>query len=533
MSRRYSRNEKEKWVPSSNKEAKRSPVRIPPNNNDNLIAAHRLTVIGRVTNPLLQRPRAVIDFLPQVWNLEGRVTGRDLGPEKFQMRFLSEEDIEAVLNKGPYHYKKWMILLQRWEPVISESFPSNISFWLRVHDLPLHYWDDITLNAIGGELGLVSDRVATDARVRVNMNGLLPLIMKLEIRLPSDEITTVEFEYLKIEKHCFTCFSLFHEEIDCPVRPRNPLPPKERKIGITQRVALQRIEADKKRHDDRRGYSRYQNNPRSSHTWQEEYRDHRSYSSREEYRRAPPHGRDSREPHWNPISERSRSNKESSLNKLSSGKIVSSREKPSSRCLVIGPSGDNTSRLIGSQSSHTPPPRPLRERLEYPTEPSSERTLSTSRERRSALARISEPDLRDKLQSSSPYNMEIDDSQGRVVPAPRASATLRIQEPEMDDNVNVNITIPASLQRSAGKRRVPSARKKVPRSPLQSLRLKKTIIAKSQVPARRRLCKDKDYTLPCNKAGPSVIPRSSVTRSQRQNRTEGQDFHPPPPPPLP
>ncbi|CAN6858626.1 unnamed protein product, partial [Brassica oleracea] len=249
------------------------------------------------------------------------------------------------------------------------------------------------------------------------MNGLLPLIMKLEIRLPSDEITTVEFEYLKIEKHCFTCFSLFHEEIDCPVRPRNPLPPKERKIGITQRVALQRIEADKKRHDDRRGYSRYQHNPRSSHTWQEEYRDHRSYSSREEYRRAPPHGRDSREPHWNPISERSRSNKESSLNKLSSGKI----------------------------SSHTPPPRPLRERLEYPTEPSSERTLSTSRERRSALARISEPDLRDKLQSSSPYNMEIDDSQGRVVPAPRASATLRIQESEMDDNVDVNITIPASL----------------------------------------------------------------------------------------
>ncbi|CAN7004109.1 unnamed protein product [Brassica oleracea var. botrytis] len=98
--------------------------------------------------------------------------------------------------------------------------------------------------------------------------------------------------------------------------------------------------------------------------------------------------------------------------------------------------------------------------------------------------------------------MEIDDSQGRVVPAPRASATLRIQESEMDDNVNVNITIPASLQRSTGKRRVPSARKKVPRSPLQSLRLKKTIIAKSQVPARRRLCKDKDYTLPCNKAGP-------------------------------
>lgn len=86
---------------------------------------------------------------------------------------------------------------------------------------------------------MVTDCVATDARFRVNLNGLIPLTMKLEVRLPSDEITTVEFEYLKIEKHCFTCFSLFHEEIDCPSKPRIYIPPKERKLGITQRIALQ------------------------------------------------------------------------------------------------------------------------------------------------------------------------------------------------------------------------------------------------------------------------------------------------------
>nr|VDD32898.1 unnamed protein product [Brassica oleracea] len=77
--------------------------------------------------------------------------------------------------------------------------------------------------------------------------------MNLEIRLPSEDIITVEFEYLKIKKHCFVCFSLFHEEMDCPSKPRYLPPPKERKLGITQRIALQRIEAEKKRHDDRRG----------------------------------------------------------------------------------------------------------------------------------------------------------------------------------------------------------------------------------------------------------------------------------------
>lgn len=256
MARRFSRHEKEKWVQTENREPKRSPIRIPPRDNTNLIEANRLTIIGRVTNPMLQRPRSVIDFLPQIWNLEGRVARRELGPDKFQFRFESEADLVTVLNKGPYHYKRWMLLLQRWEPIVSESFPSSIAFWIRIHDLPLHFWDDETLDIIGKELGPVKDKVAKDARIRVEFNGLLPLEMNLEIRLPSDEVLLVEFEYLKIEKHCFVCFSLLHEESTCPVKPRNLPPPKERKLGITQRLALQRIEAEKQRHDDRRGYIR-------------------------------------------------------------------------------------------------------------------------------------------------------------------------------------------------------------------------------------------------------------------------------------
>ncbi|CAN7064078.1 unnamed protein product, partial [Brassica oleracea var. botrytis] len=86
------------------------------------------------------------------------------------------------------------------------------------------------------------------------MNGLQPLVMRAEIELPTDDITEVEFEYTKIEKHCFTCFSLFHEESTCPQRDPNAPPPKDRILGITQQIALQWIESEKRRHDDRRGY---------------------------------------------------------------------------------------------------------------------------------------------------------------------------------------------------------------------------------------------------------------------------------------
>lgn len=138
MAHRYSRSEKGKWT-AAPIPAKRPPLRIPATDNNGLIAANKLTLIGRLTNPILQRTRAVIDFLPQVWNFEGIVEGRELGPEKFQMRFQAEDELERVLLKGPYHYKRWMLILQKWEPIISENFPSTISFWIRIHDIPLHY----------------------------------------------------------------------------------------------------------------------------------------------------------------------------------------------------------------------------------------------------------------------------------------------------------------------------------------------------------------------------------------------------------
>lgn len=205
--------------------------------------------------------------------------------------------------------------------------------------------------------------------------------------------------------------------------------------------------------------------------------------------------------------------------------------------------GGNTSKAIGSQSSHTPPPRPVRERMEFPNEISSERTLSTSRERLSALARIAEPDLRhtspriftrrislpprehNERGSGSDHRGETEDSSSQRVPA-----SLRLQEPPPQVD-SVNITIPPTQSKAAGIREVAvTPRKRVLRSPMQALKLRKTSGVKSSKPARRKLGLDKDYNLPCNKARSTIIPRSTITRSQQRKQKEGQDFHPPPPP---
>ncbi|KAH0904653.1 hypothetical protein HID58_044156 [Brassica napus] len=59
MARRFSHSEKEKWISSSSRQAKKAPIKIPAVNCETLIDEHRFTLVGRVTNPAIQKSRAL------------------------------------------------------------------------------------------------------------------------------------------------------------------------------------------------------------------------------------------------------------------------------------------------------------------------------------------------------------------------------------------------------------------------------------------------------------------------------------------
>lgn len=254
MAHRYSRSEKGKWTEDSTRSERRRPIIIPQSDNADLIEENKLTLIGRVTNPAVQKTQWVVDWLIQYWNVEGELTGRELGPELFQIRFSSEEALQSVLRKGPYHYKRWMILLQRWEPVVSNSFPRMIAFWIRIHDLPLHFWKDETLEAIAKGLGSRLDKDVEHGRIRILIDGLKNLEMELPLQLPSGEVITVNLEYEKLEKHCFICYSLCHEKDSCPRnkdKEISKIPPQ----GISQQNTLRKLEEYHRNLDSRRANS--------------------------------------------------------------------------------------------------------------------------------------------------------------------------------------------------------------------------------------------------------------------------------------
>ncbi|KAL0656170.1 hypothetical protein Bca4012_076754 [Brassica carinata] len=485
MARRFSRSEKGKWQATTELPAKRAPVRILANDCEDLVEANRLTVIGRLTNPIIQKPRAVIDFMAQC----------------------SVKDVK-------------------------------------------------------------------EAKIWVEVDGLNPLVMKLEIELPTEDVTEVEFEYIKIEKHCFTCFSLFHEETDCPHRPLHAPPPKDRILGITQSIALQRIEAEKRRHDERRGYRRTDDSrqfsrnsnvnfsqrdrapERNFHSRGDELRSDQSFMARAQrsnsgYHRTVAPSLQYRVVEKSRLSSGSSTPQPNTIPRPTGVEVAEIGPITHSGGIQHAPTPMETSpaRNIkdrlgvqeneGGSRSHasrreSSTPRSLKDRLGN-LSAGKDKSQSSSRERRSALERLAEPNnSRDSTSRRPPSfasgRLQIEEptekgtSHNALVeankPAPdqnRVPASRRIRD------INTPISrsrqpIPVAPQSKAVSKRRVSSRKRVTRSPLQTLVSRKSTTGHSSTSTRRRLVVEKDPNLPCNKAGTTLVSREEFESSDKRRQ---------------
>ncbi|KAG5385322.1 hypothetical protein IGI04_036792, partial [Brassica rapa subsp. trilocularis] len=374
------------------------------------------------------------------------------------------------------------------------------------------------LTIIGRELGACTLKDEKEAKIWVEVDGLNPLAMNLEIELPSGDVTEVEFEYIKIEKHCFTCFSLFHEENECPYRPLNYLPPKERNLGITQRLALQRIEAEKQRHDDRRGYRRPEaprvplRSAENSYTFSSRHRD-RDYNRRYQSRRQD-HTREQ-----SILSRTARSNTEyHRTNTPSLQYRIVERNSTNGNYANSPAPVQNDSRLTGHEDQRASPiisiaspipnatiditpSRALKDRLGSPKGfCNSEKENSGSRERRSALERLSEPSPpARRTPTFEPHGKDVvDQSNGESQSSgDRIHASLRLGATGSRTGPRRGSIPVAPQSKMTTKRKVPRTpiRKRVVRSPLTGLHRRPTA-TRASTSTRRKLVIDKDNNIP-------------------------------------
>lgn len=270
--RRLSATEKGKGLVSEPYQAPRKArVRVQEPDNSYLIQKHSLTIVGRVTNPSAQKVWSLIPFFTDKWSFGSRPRGSDLGQGMFQFQFDSEADLLEVLDKRPYTYAKWTIIVQRWEPTTAPDFPSLIPFWIKVQGLPLHLWTEETIRSIGQDIGIYETAEITtmSARMRVQVNGRLPLITSSVVEYPNGDEVTATLVYEKIGKFCSCCFRLDHELRDC-------LKAKAEKREAHS-AALEPRERSQSASSPGRSHSRYHYNGSIARTAPQSSDEHRSW----------------------------------------------------------------------------------------------------------------------------------------------------------------------------------------------------------------------------------------------------------------
>lgn len=219
---RVNMSQQSHWITKSGEkkaEVVRSGLRIsvPRFDNSEIIARYARTLIGRCMNRPKQDMKVLLFVFPRIWNMEGRVVGTDLGLGRFPFDFEQEEDITEVLKMVPYHFDFWMVSLVRWKPVLEPNYPTKITFWVRVLDIPLQFRAAQIFQSVGEAIGQVQGPVdIVEGRVRVEIDGFKPLVFSMDIEFEEGVEIKVALRYEKLYGFCTECFCLTHECSRCP-----------------------------------------------------------------------------------------------------------------------------------------------------------------------------------------------------------------------------------------------------------------------------------------------------------------------------
>ncbi|KAF2547264.1 hypothetical protein F2Q70_00021626 [Brassica cretica] len=215
------------------------PIKLTSQNDSTILDEFSLSLIGKILNPKKQNVEKLLQKMPSHWGLADRITANDLGNGKFLFNFTTEEDLQSVLCKGPFHFNFCMVVLVRWETIVHDDYPWIIPFWVRLIGIPLHLWTDQNLRNIGSRLGHVDKVEHTEGRMLIEVDTRRPLKLTRKAESPEGDEVTLEIKYEMLFKHCSTCGMLTHEKEYCPsLEVKNRIQPQTERQDVFARVQV-------------------------------------------------------------------------------------------------------------------------------------------------------------------------------------------------------------------------------------------------------------------------------------------------------
>jgi hypothetical protein len=187
----------------------------------------RWALVGKVCSPRKLVLNALDRAMQRAWGLHRPAQFRDIGDNRFVVRFSSEGDWKHVLRNGPWQFDFNVVLVKEYDGSIrpSDMVFDSLEMWVRVLDLPMDMMNRAYGKLIGNWIGrYVSVEVDADdmawgkdlrIRVAVQVDQPLPRGVPLKESDEEDESRWFDIKYERVPHFCFDCGRLVHAEQGC------------------------------------------------------------------------------------------------------------------------------------------------------------------------------------------------------------------------------------------------------------------------------------------------------------------------------
>ncbi|KAK1303910.1 hypothetical protein QJS10_CPB11g01511 [Acorus calamus] len=189
------------------------------------------SLVGYVTE---KKPfyKPFIDFLYRVWKPKGNLEILIRGGGFFVARFSNQEDMQRVMEGGPWLMGGRPIVLRKWSRGMNMEMErlETIPIWIRLPQLPLHLWGKRILSKLASAVGnpLYMDSSTANrsrieyARICVEISASSPLPDFIRLR-EEGLIKTLQVEYEWKPSPCRSCNTFGHSDSQCPISSGPPV----------------------------------------------------------------------------------------------------------------------------------------------------------------------------------------------------------------------------------------------------------------------------------------------------------------------
>jgi hypothetical protein len=155
----------------------------------------------------------------RIWKRFGLEDVTSLANGFTMFRFKTEDELQKVIENGPWMFGGKSIILQKWHSgfVFDKNKITKLPVWIRIYDLPFPLWTKGGLSEVASMVGqpLSYDELTLGckrldyARLCVEVDASLPFVHKFELEF-SNTIREVHVNYEWKPKRCEKCHVFGH-----------------------------------------------------------------------------------------------------------------------------------------------------------------------------------------------------------------------------------------------------------------------------------------------------------------------------------